>query len=92
MGGVGALLYILVTIFLLIAAILAILMPFFVLRIRNELIEMNQKISQMVEILGGKDAVIAQLEPATVLKTCPSCGADNRQEDYMCIRCGKPLP
>ena len=91
MQAMGAL-YIIVTRFLLIAAILAILMPFFVLRIRNELISMNQKISQLVEILGGKGSSIAQLDKSRALKTCPSCGANNRQEDYLCVSCGKPLP
>ena len=58
LGALGVLLYIVVILFLLIAAILAFLMPFFVLRIRNEIISMNKKMSKVVALLreGKTDA------------------------------------
>jgi len=42
-----------ILILIIIAVILLVLLPFFVLRIRNELISMNQKVSSLVELLGG---------------------------------------
>ncbi len=47
----AGLLYAAMAIFLIIAGILAILMPFFVLRIRNEIISMNQKLSLLIQLL-----------------------------------------
>ena len=43
-----------VVIFLIALAILSILLPFFVFRIRNEMILMNQQMAQLVHTLGGK--------------------------------------
>lgn len=41
--------------FLIIAAILAILLPFFVLKIRNEIVSMNKKMAKIIEILSYKN-------------------------------------
>lgn len=75
-----------VGLFLIVMAILAFFLPIFVLRIRNELIELNQKMSRLIELMGGVD-------PPGVkkIKTCLSCGAKNRQEDFICTNCNKPL-
>lgn len=50
--------YIIVAIFLIIVAILSLLMPFFVLRIRNELISMNKKMSELIELLAGQSGTV----------------------------------
>jgi len=39
-----------ITVFILIAVVLSFLMPFFVLRIRNELISMNKELSKLIEL------------------------------------------
>ena len=50
--------YIIVAIFLIIVAILSLLMPFFVLRIRNEIISMNKKMSELIELLAGQRSAV----------------------------------
>ena len=42
------------SIFLIALAFLTILMPFFVLKIRNEIISMNVKLSKLIELTGGE--------------------------------------
>ncbi len=74
-----------VGIFIIIVAILAFLMPFFVLRIRSEMIKLNKNMEKVIELLGGKAS------PTKNIKVCPHCNAKNRQEDYTCLNCGKPL-
>lgn len=61
-GSVGSLL----VLFILITAILAFLMPFFVLRIRNEIISMNKKMSKLISLLenSGEDG-ISNTDPET---------------------------
>ena len=82
----------LITVFILIAVFLAFLMPFFVLRIRNELISMNKKLSRLIELLSAQEnvsgRVVSNIETA---KECPHCNARNRQEDRMCLGCGKAI-
>ncbi len=50
--------YIIFWIFSIVVAVLMILMPFFVLKIRNQVIEMNQKMSALIKLLKdqGKNA------------------------------------
>lgn len=50
--------YIIFWIFSIVVAVLMILMPFFVLKIRNQVTEMNQKMSAIIKLLReqGKDA------------------------------------
>ncbi|MBW1715844.1 MAG: hypothetical protein JRJ77_08480 [Deltaproteobacteria bacterium] len=50
--------YMIVAIFLIIVAILSLLMPFFVLRIRNEIISMNKKMSELIELLAGQSSTV----------------------------------
>lgn len=84
-------LYLIVWLFLIVAAILAFLMPFFVLRIRNEMIKLNKNMSQLIELLSGQRGQEFQLDPEKDMKTCPTCGKKNRNEDYNCMYCGEPL-
>lgn len=94
MEGLGALSGF-VTIIFIIAAILAFMMPFFVLRIRNEIISMNQKMTELVKILGGNNSNYSNIEvtkSGKKVKKCSQCGTNNRLEDYKCMSCGAPLP
>ena len=91
MGGFSGI----VTIVILIAVVLAFLMPFFVLRIRNELISMNQKMTELVKILGGSNTNNSNVEftkSGKKVKNCMQCGTNNRYEDYTCMKCGSALP
>jgi hypothetical protein len=93
MEGVGAL-YGIWWIFLLIVAILALLMPFFVFRIRNEMISMNKKMSVLIELLSGSKSDVAAkyiTSSDKQIKVCPFCGAGNRLDDYSCMGCSKPI-
>jgi len=88
----GALSGIVVVLFILIAGILAILMPFFVLRIRNEMIKLNENMAKVIELLGGSTSENRTGNPETrKIKICPYCQAKNRVEDYLCINCSKPI-
>ncbi|MCF8112148.1 MAG: hypothetical protein K9J85_11775 [Desulfobacteraceae bacterium] len=89
-----------VALLLLIYAIVTFLLPFFVLRIRNEMISMNQKMSQLIKLLGGKEQFAAKSQyvdkmemdhKGRKIKICQHCGAKNRPQDYNCVRCSKPL-
>ncbi len=84
-----------ITIFIIIAIILAFLMPFFVLRIRNEIISMNQKITELIKILGGintkKDQNNVVMNSGKKVRQCWKCGTNNRSEDSNCISCGTAL-
>jgi hypothetical protein len=93
MEGLGSLSGI-AAIFILIVAVLAFLMPFFVLRIRNEMISMNQKMSELVKILGGNKTNYSNIEVTSSgkkVKKCLQCGTKNRFEEYKCMGCGEPL-
>jgi len=80
-----------ITFFILIAVILALLMPFFVLRIRNELISMNKKMSELVELLSAQKNIESRAGSIEKTKVCPHCNGRNRQEDQVCLSCGKPI-
>jgi len=94
MEGFGALSGI-VTIIILIAAVLAFLMPFFVFRIRNEIISMNKKMTELLKIFARNENNHSDIEVTSSgkrVKRCNQCGAKNRFEDYTCIKCGAPVP
>ena len=71
-------------IFLLLLAILAIFMPVFVYRIRNEMISMNQKMSLLIKLISAS-------KTGKPIKICPDCGTNNRTDDYNCMSCGKAI-
>jgi hypothetical protein len=84
-----------VYVLILVAAVLALLMPFFVLRIRNEIISMNKKMTALINILRDNESItnIARIEDpgysGRMMKICPECGRKNRLEDTRCTNCGK---
>lgn len=86
-------------IFLLIVAILALFMPFFVFRIRKEMISMNKKMSVLIELLSDSKSDVASSDveakyltsSGKQIKVCPSCGTGNSLDDYSCMGCSKPI-
>ena len=78
--------------FLIAAAILALLLPFFVLKIRNEVVSMNKKMSELIEILGGigGDTNLRKYKGKKI-RICPHCGAKNRPEDWVCLNCSERI-
>lgn len=53
--------YMFVAVFMLIVGILAVLMPFFVLRIRNEVIAANKKLTEIIEHMEANNVLIGKL-------------------------------
>ena len=98
MEGMGAL-YGILLILLIIIATLALLVSFFVFRIRNEIISINKKMSVFIKLLDGLkiDIASSEVEDKIIsssdnhIKTCPSCGVGNRLENHSCMGCGKAL-
>jgi len=61
--------------FVLIGSILAFLLPFFVLRIRNEIISINKKLSTLIDILSeAKGENTKVYTSCKKVKTCKYCG------------------
>lgn len=83
---------VLTPIFTLIALILAILMPFFVLRIRNEMIENNRKMERLIEAVGG-ERKRGFFEPKEIENPiyCPDCHTKNKNTETHCVNCSMPL-
>ena len=85
------------TIFLLISAILAFCIPFFIYRIRNEVIKMRIQLENIASSLNAHH--IAEKPPLTMtddewLKDsvkCISCGHQNIAGSIRCIHCGSHI-
>jgi hypothetical protein len=68
-------------------AVLAALMPVFVLKIRNETISINKKLSKIIMLLeGSEDTTLSKLT-----KVCPFCQTKNKALDLVCTNCGKAM-
>ena len=74
---------------LIIVAVLAFLMPFFIFKIRNQVVKMNDKMDTIIELLSNmlgnldtskeylkNDDVVKKLDKR--IKICPKCGRRNR--------------
>jgi len=95
-GGpeVGVFLFLLFKIFTFIAVILAIFIPFFIYRIRNEIIRTNRKLDAVVDLLGGDSKKLNEIKFGShtkPTKICPYCRTENRKKDIKCISCGKNI-
>ena len=79
--------------FLIVVATLSLLLPFFVLRIRNEIISVNEKLSTVIRLIGDeqKDGNVEVDHKGRKVKTCQHCGLKNRAEDWMCYSCNQPI-
>ena len=86
LGGLAAL-------FVITGAILAILLPFFVYRIRNEIISINEKLSTLIRLIANKqeDWNIEITDKGKRVKICQHCGAKNRPKDWTCLSCSQPI-
>ena len=86
-----------VSLIILIAAILAFLLPFFVFRIRNKVISIDRKMDVIIELRAGGSGntdtggILKKIGIRTY-RDCPHCGTKNRSDDYTCIACSKPIP
>ncbi len=78
------------SIILLVAAILAVFIPFFILKIRNQVISINEKMDKIIELLGGESRKVDKVDGKPIWH-CIRCGAKNRMEDSACINCGGPV-
>jgi hypothetical protein len=85
------------TLLLSVLLVVFILLPFFVLRIRKEIILVNQNLTNIYRILGGghevdytteKNYTIKMDNRKRISKVCHFCGEKNRVEDMQCIGCG----
>lgn len=74
------------SILFLVVAILLFLMPFFVLRIRNEMIEMNRKMERLIEAVGGerKRGFFESTVATKKIKICQDCGEENKETATGC--------
>ena len=80
-------LYIFGIFFLIVSAILALLMPFFVLRIRNEAIKMNKKMSKVVAMIENEKTNNNRYISDNLIK-CPSCNTCHDIDKKECHYCG----
>ncbi|VAW38370.1 hypothetical protein MNBD_DELTA04-214 [hydrothermal vent metagenome] len=85
-------LFAIVSIIIIISGILAIFIPFWVFRIRNEIIKTNKLLARLIELNGGinPDHYIID-SSAKPTKQCPKCGKANKKMDSTCIYCGTNL-
>jgi hypothetical protein len=83
----------------LIYAIIMFLLPFFVMRIRREVIAINNKMSRIEDLLAQ---LSGKLNPASAshvksdergrpIKICENCGRKNALQDVKCMGCGEIL-
>jgi len=92
--------YGIVSILLLVAGILAVFIPFFILKIRNQVISINEKMDKIIKLLGGEseewvevfssEAIPSKAAPDG-MKYCGHCGALNGRWDKSCVKCGEPV-
>lgn len=83
-----------VTLFLLLSAILAIFIPFWIWRIRNEVININRTIGRLLELKeqeSRKDKVPGVLPHEPAAKICMKCGRRNASEAKLCTGCNADL-
>ena len=92
-----------ITIILLAAAVLAFLIPFFIFKIRNQVISINGKMDRIIELLKGDilgtietnetgEKVLPSRPAPDGMKYCGYCGELNGRWDENCVKCGKPVP
>lgn len=81
----------------LIYAVIMFLLPFFIMRIRREVIAINQKMSRIEELLAQLSArqptALASRSPrderGRLIKVCENCGRKNSVQDVKCMGCGE---
>jgi len=80
--------------------VLTVCMPFFIYKIRNQVVSMNKKLSRIIELLevqapGTQTSTpvprVEIDEKGRKIKICSKCGGKNRAEDWKCTHCGEAL-
>ena len=79
-------------ILILIVGIFTLLVPFFVFKIRNEVVKMNRKFDKLIDILSNDEASDEyennkRLWKYKQIKICKKCGKQNKRDDPNCISC-----
>jgi len=79
--------------FMAVVGVLAILLPFFVLRIRNELIAANRRLERLIELVesGGPGAPAGTSRGESPPRFCRTCGAANPAGATSCTACRAAL-
>lgn len=83
----------------LIYAIIMFLLPFFIMRIRREVIAINKKMNRIEELLvqlAGRPSLASADAPKNgargqLLKVCENCGRKNAIQEVKCVGCGDVL-
>jgi hypothetical protein len=70
-GGLGLILLLVGIVATVTVGVMAILLPFFVFRILSHIIEMNRKMSKIVELLGNESRQGHRQQPATGVQLGP---------------------
>jgi len=85
---------------IIIAGILTVCIPFFILKIRNQVVDINRKLARVIELLeiqapgAETSATVPRVEvdkKGRKIKTCAKCGGKNRAIDWKCVHCGDIL-
>ena len=85
------------TLFFIVLIVLGILIPFFILRIRNEVIQINEKLQTLISLKyeeSESDTVLYRTvrnAKGQKIKVCSKCGGRNRDEDLNCTHCSAEL-
>lgn len=82
-------------------AIILLMLPFFVLRIRREAISIARDVRRMLDLMEAVVPESKKPKPPPVPKTiyngermvrvCPSCEQQNEMQDAACAKCGAKL-
>jgi len=77
------------------AIILAFLMTFFVFKIRNQVVEINDKLARIVRLLEARspeeNIALSVDGNKAEIKICPKCGRKNRADVLNCQYCSTAL-
>ena len=84
---------------IIVLGILALLMPFFVMQIRDSSKRIERKMDRIISLMdkSGTDESISEVVKEHVsdddwaVIRCRHCGAKNRAKDTLCINCSKPI-
>lgn len=78
-------------IFLLVIGVLTICIPFFIFRIRNEIIKTNKILAQIVASLDRGEVIIDARGTEEQIRVCPSCNTPNPSDATICSSCKRVI-
>jgi len=92
-GQISGMLLLIIYLLLICSAVMVFFIPFWIFRIRNEIIKSNKMLGALIELNGGKNPNDYLMGNSTMpTKKCLKCGQDNRTQDHKCVHCGTMLP